>query len=67
MKCEKGKLLDNCGRWIFIDEYGICNVSIQKITINDKSFDQVFVFISENKRYERLVFDNGTGFLRYVT
>ena len=59
MKCKKGKLLDNFGQWIFIDEYGICNVSIQKITINDKSFDQVFAFIPKNKRYERLVFDNG--------
>lgn len=57
MKWKRVKLLDNFGKWIFMDEYGFCSLSIQKLMINDKDFNQVFAYVPKNKRYERMDVD----------
>ena len=58
MKCKKGKILDNCDKWVFIDKYGFCIASIVRVTIDNRSLeDGVFKFVEKNKRYERIVVD----------
>lgn len=57
MKCKKTKLLDNLNKWIFMDEYGFCNLSVQDIMVNDKNYNQVFVYVAKNKRYEKITLD----------
>ena len=57
MECKKALLFECINRNIFMDEYGVCTIGINGVSINDMSIDQVFMYNDESNMYDRITID----------
>ena len=57
MECRESLLFNCIGKQIFLDEFGICTVSIEKVVVNDLDIRSFYAYNNESKMFVAIKLD----------